>query len=100
MLTSTCPNSGCGKSVSRKEMLSYIENSGGRDYPFFTDGRVLRIATLDGIQPMALKDLNEVMGKVLAGGDRHALEAVEDSSLLVTIVLAQPATASGATAAR
>lgn len=45
MLTSTCPNSGCSKSVSRKEMLSYIQNSGGRDYPFFTDGRVLRIAT-------------------------------------------------------
>ncbi len=47
MLTSTCPNSGCGKSVSRQEMLEYIENSGGRDYPFFTDGRALRVATLD-----------------------------------------------------
>src|ERR1043165_312307 len=45
MLTSTCPNSGCGKSVSRQQMLKYIENSGGRDYPFFTEGRVLRIAT-------------------------------------------------------
>lgn len=45
MLTSTCPNSGCSKSVSRKEMLQFIENSGGRDYPFFTDGRVLRVAT-------------------------------------------------------
>ncbi|MCW5666101.1 MAG: flagellar motor switch protein FliG [Piscinibacter sp.] len=31
---------------------------------------VIRIATLDGIQPSALKDLNEVMSKVLAGGDR------------------------------
>ncbi len=31
---------------------------------------LVRIATLDGIQPSALKDLNEVMGKVLAGGDR------------------------------
>jgi flagellar motor switch protein FliG len=30
----------------------------------------VRIATLDGIQPAALKDLNEVMGKMLAGGDR------------------------------
>ena len=30
----------------------------------------MRIATLDGIQPSALKDLNEVMSKVLAGGDR------------------------------
>jgi flagellar motor switch protein FliG len=31
---------------------------------------VVRIATLDGIQPSALKDLNEVMSKVLAGGDK------------------------------
>ncbi|MBL8363011.1 MAG: flagellar motor switch protein FliG [Rubrivivax sp.] len=31
---------------------------------------MLRIATLDGIQPSALKDLNDVMSKVLAGGDR------------------------------
>ncbi len=30
---------------------------------------LIRIATLDGIQPSALKDLNEVMSKVLAGGD-------------------------------
>jgi flagellar motor switch protein FliG len=31
---------------------------------------LVRIATLDGIQPTALRDLNEVMSKVLAGGDR------------------------------
>jgi flagellar motor switch protein FliG len=31
---------------------------------------MVRIATLDGIQPSALRDLNEVMSKVLAGGDR------------------------------
>jgi flagellar motor switch protein FliG len=31
---------------------------------------MVRVATLDGIQPSALKDLNEVMGRVLAGGER------------------------------
>ena len=31
---------------------------------------MVRIATLDGIQPTALRDLNDVMGKVLAGGGR------------------------------
>ena len=31
---------------------------------------LIRIATLDGIQPSALKDLNEVMSKVLAGSDK------------------------------
>ena len=53
MLTSTCPNSGCSKSVSRKEMLQYIDNSGGRDYPFFTDGRVLRVATMEDMDKQA-----------------------------------------------
>ncbi|GJQ56314.1 MAG: flagellar motor switch protein G [Rhodocyclaceae bacterium] len=40
----------------------------------FTDRQrgeiMLRIATLEGIQPTALKDLNEVLFKVLAGGDK------------------------------
>jgi flagellar motor switch protein FliG len=31
---------------------------------------LIRIATLDGIQPTALKDLNEVMSQLLAGGER------------------------------
>jgi flagellar motor switch protein FliG len=31
---------------------------------------LIRIATLDGIQPNALRDLNDVMSKVLAGGDK------------------------------
>jgi cell fate regulator YaaT (PSP1 superfamily) len=49
MLTSTCANSGCSKSVSRKELLQYVQNSGGRDYPFYQDGRVLRIATVEDL---------------------------------------------------
>lgn len=53
MLTSTCPNSGCSKSVSRQEMLQYISNSGGRDYPFFTDGKVLRLATPEDVDAQA-----------------------------------------------
>jgi len=39
---------------------------------YFTDRQrnevMIRIATLDGIQPSALKDLNEVLSRVLAGG--------------------------------
>jgi cell fate regulator YaaT (PSP1 superfamily) len=56
MLTTTCANSGCSKSVSRQEMLQYIENSGGRDYPFVTDGRVLRVATLEDLDRQAKQD--------------------------------------------
>ena len=37
---------------------------------------MVRIATLDGIQPAALRDLNEVMSKVLAGGDRTKKSAL------------------------
>lgn len=49
MLTSTCPNSGCGKSVSRKQMLEYIQASGGKNYPFSTRGKALRVATHDDV---------------------------------------------------
>ncbi|MCC6683210.1 MAG: hypothetical protein IT445_20125 [Phycisphaeraceae bacterium] len=51
MLTTTCPNAGCGMSVSRKQLLDYVENSGGKQYPFTEDGKVLRIASHE--------DLNE-----------------------------------------
>ncbi|MEQ8316857.1 MAG: regulatory iron-sulfur-containing complex subunit RicT [Phycisphaerales bacterium] len=53
MLTSTCPNSGCGKSISRKEMLQYIEQSGGRDFPFYDKGRILRVATHEDLDAQA-----------------------------------------------
>ena len=68
MLTSTCPNAGCSKSVSRQEMLQYIENSGGKDFPFFTEGRALRVATaqdmgeqsrIDGLAPAMLRFARE-----------------------------------------
>ena len=56
MLTTTCGNAGCGKSVSRKEMLQYIEVSGGKDYPFTNQGRVLRIATPEDLGEQAKLD--------------------------------------------
>ena len=56
MLTSTCANAGCSKSVTRNEMLEYIENSGGRDYPFHTDGRILRVATIDDLNTQSALD--------------------------------------------
>lgn len=56
MLTSTCPNAGCSKSVTRKQMLEYIENSGGLDYPFTTEGRVLRVATVEDLNEQSRLD--------------------------------------------
>jgi cell fate regulator YaaT (PSP1 superfamily) len=52
MVTTTCSNSGCNKSITRDEMLQYIENSGGNNFPFHTNGRVLRIATTDDLARM------------------------------------------------
>ncbi len=49
MLTTTCGNSGCGKSVSRQQMLDYINASGGKNYPFTTSGRIVRIATVEDL---------------------------------------------------
>ncbi len=90
MLTTTCPNSGCSKSVSRKDMLKYIENSGGKDFPFTDQGKVLHVAEvadlneqarLDGRKPEVLKlakqfvaelDLNmkPIEAELLLGGER------------------------------
>ncbi len=56
MLTTTCGNGGCGKSISRKQMLDYIDNSGGRDYPFTNQGKVLRVATLEDLNEQARLD--------------------------------------------
>lgn len=84
MLTSTCPNAGCSKSVTRKQMLDCIERSGGRDYPFFTDGRVLRIATPE--------DLNR---QTALEASKHAIKMdarrrSERLGLLMRIVEAEP----------
>lgn len=84
MLTSTCPNSGCGKSVSRQEMLRYIENSGGRDYPFFTDGRVLRIATREDMDGQARIEQQKHGMKLEARG------LVEPLNLPLKIVEVEP----------
>ena len=84
MLTSTCPNSGCSKSVSRKEMLEYIENSGGRQYPFYERGKVLRIAT---VEDLALQEQLEQKKNELR---LLAKKMVERSGLDMQIIEAEP----------
>jgi cell fate regulator YaaT (PSP1 superfamily) len=84
MLTSTCPNSGCSKSVSRREILEYVENSGGKDYPFHTEGRVLRVATPEDLTAWtALRErfrkerLDEVRERAVAMGLTMKIVEVE-----------------------
>jgi flagellar motor switch protein FliG len=47
---------------------------------------LVRIATLDGIQPTALRDLNEVMSKVLAGGDRSRKSSMGGAKTAAEII--------------
>lgn len=50
---------------------------------------MLRIATLDGIQPTALSDLNEVLSKVLAGGEklrRASLGGVKTAAEIINMM--------------
>jgi cell fate regulator YaaT (PSP1 superfamily) len=56
MLTTTCANGGCGHSITRKQMLDYIDQSGGKQYPFSNDGKVLRIATPDDLMEQSKID--------------------------------------------
>lgn len=84
MLTSTCPNSGCSKSVSRKEMLEYIENSGGRQYPFHDKGRVLRIATVEDLQEQERLEQRKNELRLIAK------RQVERSGLPMQIIEAEP----------
>ena len=96
MLTTTCSNSGCGKSVSRSEMLNYIDNSGGRDYPFQTNGEVLRVATVEDInRASACADKARTeLGRVreIAAGRKFPAKIVDleltlDESLLLVYYL-------------
>ena len=98
MLTTTCPNSGCSKSVSRNEMLKYIDNSGGKDFPFTDQGKVLRVAEvsdlneqsrLDGRKPEVLKltkrfvselelAMKPIEAELLLGGERIIIYYLAD----------------------
>ena len=57
---------------------------------------MLRIATLEGIQPAALKDLNEVLFQALAGGDKvrkSSLGGVKTAAEIINLVGTQIETA-------
>lgn len=84
MLTTVCSNSGCSKSVSRQEVLQYIENSGGRDYPFHQEGQILRVATADDIAQW-----NTIQSEAAALAP-IAKEILSDSGLQMKFVAIEP----------
>ena len=84
LLTTTCSNSGCSKSISRSEMLEYIDNSGGKNFPFHTNGRVLRIATADDLSRMSA--LSSRVPKQI----KDARKLVEEHQLAMKVVDVEP----------
>ncbi len=88
MLTTTCPNAGCGKSVTRKEMLGYIDNSGGSDYPFKTNGKILRVASIDDlnrwseIQSRTRERVSGVKAAIARFGLQESMKLVELEPIL------------------
>ncbi len=84
MLTTSCSNSGCGKSIGRDEMLEYIENSGGKNFPFHTNGRVLRIATADDLARM------DALRRRIDEQIQNSRELVEEHRLAMKIVDVEP----------
>jgi len=59
MLTTTCANGGCGHSITRQQMLEYIEESGGKQFPFTQEGKVLRLATADDVREQSRLDADK-----------------------------------------
>ena len=51
-----CSDAACAKAISRKQMLQFIENSGGGEYPFSDQGKVLRVATAADLNEQARID--------------------------------------------
>ncbi|MFM7807846.1 MAG: hypothetical protein ACKPEA_07920, partial [Planctomycetota bacterium] len=80
MLTTTCSNGGCGKIVSRSQLLKYIENSGGKDYPFTNEGEVLRVA-----EPADLEAWSRLQASTRARRDR-AVEIARGFALPLKVV--------------
>ena len=80
MLTTTCPNSGCSKAISRKQMLQYISRSGGRDFPFTEQGKVLRVATRDDVNEQARLDFRKP--EII----KHAKALVEEIGLEMKLI--------------
>ncbi len=84
LLTSMCKNSGCGSSVSRQELLGYIEDSGGRDYPFFSEGQALRVATTEDMEKQS--EIESGIDQIVRG----ARNEVESLGLDMKIIDAEP----------
>lgn len=65
MVTTACQNTGCQTAITREELHDYIEQSGGREFPFQTGGRILRIAAVEDLNKQQALD-NDKAGYITA----------------------------------
>jgi cell fate regulator YaaT (PSP1 superfamily) len=65
-------------------MLDYIENSGGKDYPFYQKGRILRVATIEDLNKQSQLD---VLRKECV---KYAKAQVAELNLPMKLVEAEP----------
>jgi cell fate regulator YaaT (PSP1 superfamily) len=86
MLTTTCTNAGCGKSVTRKEMRTYIENSGGAEFPFHNQGQILRLATAEDMA-MAFRQTAATGTRMTRVKEMAAFHELEMTIIDVEIIL-------------
>ena len=86
MLTTTCTNAGCGKSVSRNEMRTYIENSGGTEFPFHNQGQILRLATAEDMA-MAFRQKEATGTRIARVKELVAVHKLEMTIIDVELVL-------------
>ena len=84
MMTTTCTNAGCGKSLTRQEMREYIDNSGGTDFPFYTNGRIIRIATVEDLNKQSA--IQNEKPRYL----RSCKQLIEEFGLAMKLVDAEP----------
>lgn len=83
MRATTCAT--CDKNkIDRKQVQKYIESSGGKHYPFTTQGKALRIATAeDLVEQSRLDDRRAAMR-------RFAKQQIEELKLNMHLVEAEP----------
>jgi cell fate regulator YaaT (PSP1 superfamily) len=86
LLGTTCAGTPCPKTITREQLLAYIDKSGSRNYPFTEQGHVLRVATPQDLLEQSKLDENRnrdlTMARDLVRTHKLAMKIVEVEHLL------------------
>jgi len=84
LLSTTCKKSQCDQSLDADQIQSYIKESGGRDYPFFTEGKILRAVTTEDLNKNTA--LNSEKSSYLA----RCKERIQEHELPMNLIDVEP----------